>query len=1458
MGTSVLLQCAGRLNNQTTLTTSTSSTNSKSSSNNFNNKYVKQAPNIRWRGPDGQDLGIVGDTFRTQLANGSLYISSVDKNRGLTGAYQCLITVDGIGTIVSRSARVSIADNPEINQDSIELYLVPGQTAYFKCLSSPLPNGIQYKIQWLKDDFPLRFDATRMTLLQSGALEIDEVLPSDRGTYQCNITSGAFNKISTKLNLNIKLPSGLPESFQPPSFVTVPQSQTVREGSNLTLDCVANGNPKPLIKWLKNGEDIDLNDLDSRFQMVGTGSLQITFVQESDSGDYQCRSSNSVDSLDASATVQVQVPPKFTKTPVNKIAYEKEELEFSCGITGKPTPVVQWLKNGDLITPNDYMQIVGGHNLRILGLISSDAGMFQCVGTNPAGSIQASARLRIIEIVQTKRRQNHSKKGLYSKSKEKFPIFDPEKQIINQKRLLSKSVLDSLRSKDKNEFSKNAGLDPDTLLDASADDDYDETYETDDDDDDVGTVHKLGPGIDPKKLLHALTEGGGNLNNNQVMNFNAPFPTTIARHHSSNVNNVDNQGGSLAPLPGAPREVKAQIVKPRFVTLSWEEPHKNPDEVVSYFVYYKLSTSERERKLKTTSRDERELNIQSLLPGKTYQFRVVANSNHGIGDSSESLEVRTQPEENIAGPPQNVRAYPVSHTEINLEWQPPIITNGIISKYRIYYAEVDNGVEIYADSTDTRTTISELRPYTEYAISVVPWNQNGMGDSSNELVVRTYSSTPSEPPSNVSLETTGSTSILIRWEPPPIEERNGQITGYKIRYKKPKKQGGVETTPGNSRQFELKNLERTSAYQIKIAAMTINGTGPFTEWHHAETYESDLDESQVPGKPAFIVTRPSAESVSVSWAPPVRQEVKVRGYILGWGKGIPDEDMVTLDEKVRYYELKNLEPNSEYVISLRARNNQGDGIPVYDTVRTREEAPIELPTPLEVPVGLRAIPMSGTSIVLYWTDTTLNKNQQVSDNRHYTVKYMATGSSRIRYHNTTNLNTMISDLRPNTQYEFAVKVVKGRRESAWSMSVLNTTMQAAPVSPPRDLVIRPDEKDPSLVVLEWLPPKHSLGPITGYSVFYTTDTNKRDKDWIQEHVIGDKTMAVIRNLKSQFVYYFKVQTRNVKGVGPFSAMVSYEVMSPTKTATSGIGGIPMTAVYIIAGGVSLLVIVAIIITVVVCRKKTTESPEHLKKSYQKNNAGIIKPPDLWIHHDQMELKNMEKNPQTILPTPGSDVVPNSGSMTLPRNSHHEYDSTSTLSHITNSLDKRNYVPGYMGTSLVNTPMERPTYPRSQYSLQRPPHVSMDQNMMQQSQMGTISQQSNDNHYNYDTLPPNYTNPNLTYAPGLAIDAPNRGHSLKSFVMAGQPGGTPINTGQKQNLPVVTIRPQNSSPYKKAATMSSTTITNRLQAGPIVTHSSDEIQRLHASNSTEELNQEMANLEGLMKDLSAITASEFEC
>lgn len=518
-------------------------------------------------------------------------------------------------------------------------------------------------------------------------------------------------------------------------------------------------------------------------------------------------------------------------------------------------------------------------------------------------------------------------------------------------------------------------------------------------------------------------------------------------------------------------------------------------------------------------------------------------------------------------------------------------------------------------------------------------------------------------------------SITVRWEPPPEDERNGQITGYKIRYRKHKKPFQVETTNANARHLELKNLDKMAAYQVKIAAINVNGTGPFTEWNHIETYENDQTETTVPGEPAWMRTRPSAESIFVTWGQPAEQDTRVRGYILSWGLGIPDGFTHTLDENARFYEISELEPNSEYVISLRARNLIGDGPPKYDYIRTRDEEPMESPPALEVPVGLRAITMSSSSIVVYWTDTTLNRNQQVLDNRHYVVRYNSVGSNRFKYFNTTDLNCMIGDLRPNVQYEFAVKVVKGRRESSWSMSVINSTSQAITISPPRDLSVRVDEKYPQNVILQWLPPRHGSNQINGYVIFYTTDPSLQDRKWEVEAVVGDTYRAVIKNLTPYSTYYFKVQTRSIKNqYGPFSAMVSHTtgntVAVQESVSTTGITNQMM--VYVIVGIAIVTLLIALAVVVILCRRKPVASPEHNKQSYHKNNAGI-KPPDLWIHHDQMELKNIEKNSNN---TPGySDGASSSGAMTLPRSVGHEYDAENMNAH--NSLDKRSYVPGYM-------------------------------------------------------------------------------------------------------------------------------------------------------------------------------------
>lgn len=112
--------------------------------------------------------------------------------------------------------------------------------------------------------------------------------------------------------------------------------------------------------------------------------------------------------------------------------------------------------------------------------------------------------------------------------------------------------------------------------------------------------------------------------------------------------------------------------------------------------------------------------------------------------------------------------------------------------------------------------------------------------------------------------------------------------------------------------------------------------------------------------------------------------------------------------------------------------------------------------------------------------------------------------------------------------------------------------------------------------------------------------------------------------------------------------------------------------YVIIGGCILAVTTISVVIVVLCcrRRDATASPQSLKKGYQKNHQHI-KPPDLWIHHDQMELKAMEKNHTN------NDGASSSGAMTLPRSGGtSEYDGHDA--HNTNSLDKRTYVPNYMG------------------------------------------------------------------------------------------------------------------------------------------------------------------------------------
>ena len=83
---------------------------------------------------------------------------------------------------------------------------------------------------------------------------------------------------------------------------------------------------------------------------------------------------------------------------------------------------------------------------------------------------------------------------------------------------------------------------------------------------------------------------------------------------------------------------------------------------------------------------------------------------------------------------------------------------------------------------------------------------------------------PSAAPTNVRRTGVTSTSITVRWGKVPCIERNGDITGYIVRY-------GSETqsvSGGSVTETTISNLTPSTTYNIEVAAVNDADTGDYS------------------------------------------------------------------------------------------------------------------------------------------------------------------------------------------------------------------------------------------------------------------------------------------------------------------------------------------------------------------------------------------------------------------------------------------------------------------------------------------------------------------------------------------------------------------------------------------------------------------------------------------------------
>uniref|UniRef100_A0AAY4AE83 DCC netrin 1 receptor n=1 Tax=Denticeps clupeoides TaxID=299321 RepID=A0AAY4AE83_9TELE len=1062
-------------------------------------------PAIAWK-KDGVLLSTVVDERRQQLTNGSLLVQNVVHSRHHRpdeGSYQCLATLEGMGAIVSRTAKVTVSGKKprwlSRPLSSVSSYM--GDTALLRCEVTGEPMPV---VRWQKnrEDLPLTFTTdSRVVVLPSGSLQVSQVQPPDSATYRCLAENPGSARTGTDADLRVLPEPGVSRSLV---FLQRPQKVTALQGKDAVLECSASGYPTPSFYWLRGNEMIESRS--KKYSLLGGSNLLISSVTDDDSGAYSCVAHNKNENITSSAELSVMVPPQFLNYPSNMYAYESTDIEMECAVTGNPQPSVRWVKNGEVVIPSDYFQIVDGNNLQILGLVKSDEGFYQCVAENEAGNAQAMAQLILREPV------------------------------------------------------------------------------------------------------------------------------------------VPSSGA----LPSAPRDVVPVLVSSRFVRLSWRPPVETHGSILTYGVYFSQEGVNRERSINVSETDMLQLTVGSLKPEETYSFRVVAYNDIGPGESSESIKLTTKQELQVPGPVENLVADATSPTAIQATWDPPAYANGPVQGYRLVWTETSSGKEQSIEVIGQSYKMEGLKKFTEYSLRVLALNRFGPGVSTDDMVITTLSDVPSSAPQNISLEVVYSRSIKVSWQPPPPSTQNGFITGYKLRHRKTGRRGDQEAIEPNNLWYLFTGLEKGSQYSFQVAAMTANGTGPFSEWYTAETPENDLDETQVPNQPSSLHVRPLPNSIIMSWTPPLNPNILVRGYIIGYGVGSPYAETVRVDSKQRYYSIENLEPSSHYVISLKAFNNAGEGVPLYESAVTRSMS--DTSTPMIPPVGVQAVALTSDSVRVSWADNSISKNQKSTEVRYYSVKWKSSYSTsgKFKSADTTALSHTVTGLKPNTVYEFAVMVTKGRKSSTWSMTAHATTYEAAPSSAPKDLTVIGREGRPRSILISWQPPMEANGRITGYLLYYTLDKNMPIDEWVMETISGDRLTHQVMDLNLDTIYYFRIQAKNAKGVGPLSDPIQFRTskgllinylflidpisisqMPPHGSVTPQKNSNLLVIIVVSVGAVTIVVVVTV--ALICTRRSSAQKRATSSAGKRKGSQKDLRPPDLWIHHEEMELKNMEK-PSSLAPS----------------------------------------------------------------------------------------------------------------------------------------------------------------------------------------------------------------------------------
>jgi hypothetical protein len=167
---------------------------------------------------------------------------------------------------------------------------------------------------------------------------------------------------------------------------------------------------------------------------------------------------------------------------------------------------------------------------------------------------------------------------------------------------------------------------------------------------------------------------------------------------------------------------------------------------------------------------------------------------------------------------------------IALTWTTPSNNGGAsITSYSIQYKLSSDSTftTINTLTTTTNYTITSLINGLTYNIQIAAINSNGT--SSYTSAINSIPSTISNAPTNL-LGTSGNQSIALTWTT-PSNDGGSSITAYSIQYKLSSDSTFTTiNTLTTSTNYTITSLTNGLTYNIQIATINSNGTGPYTSF----------------------------------------------------------------------------------------------------------------------------------------------------------------------------------------------------------------------------------------------------------------------------------------------------------------------------------------------------------------------------------------------------------------------------------------------------------------------------------------------------------------------------------------------------------------------------------------------------------------------------------------------------